>query len=392
MSVINQMLKDLDQRQQQHPKAEVVNAVAHASYQNQQTNKRWLLILVALLVIIATAIYTLLSYQNMAQDIVVDAAQSAAPVQQPKSQTTKEQTSNNSIPVAQINEKPVNKNAIVTEQNDKLPMSKAITNVNENSAKTDESQPVNQDSQLTINENKVTASTQANKALAENIPAEEEVKSASQVQSVEELIAEPIVPTLSIKKSDVSIESLIAKKWQDAQRAVDINQLQQAETAYQDILLLDAQYHDAREQLAALWFGRQQYTAALNVLSQGISIAPDYWRFRLMQAKIYLRQQQVDNAYQVLSQQTQVNDSEYLMTLANVAQQHKQYDSAILAYQRLSALFPNQSRWLLGLAIAYDSAQQYQQAILAYQQALNLTDLSAQSRTFIRQRLQVLGE
>ena len=101
---------------------------------------------------------------------------------------------------------------------------------------------------------------------------------------------------------------------------------------------------------------------------------------------------QVDNAYQVLSQQTQINDSEYLMTLANVAQQHKQYDSAILAYQRLSALFPNQSRWLLGLAIAYDSAQQYQQAILAYQQALNLTDLSAQSRTFIRQRLQVLGE
>jgi len=128
------------------------------------------------------------------------------------------------------------------------------------------------------------------------------------------------------------------------------------------------------------------------LLSQGISLDQNDSEFRLMQARIYLNQGNNEKAYQVLQAFKQSNNVEYLITLANVAQQLAKYQQAILSYQRLANLQPSEARWWLGLAVAFDSNSQYKLAIPAYQSALAQGNLSNSAMQFAKQRMQELEE
>lgn len=72
---------------------------------------------------------------------------------------------------------------------------------------------------------------------------------------------------------------------------------------------------------------------------------------------------------------------------AHAAQQAGQTERALQAYQRWSQLMPEDSRPWLGLGTMLDQRGQWPEAQQAYQQALQLGGLSPVSRQFIQQRL-----
>ncbi|WP_348729906.1 tetratricopeptide repeat protein [Rheinheimera texasensis] len=72
---------------------------------------------------------------------------------------------------------------------------------------------------------------------------------------------------------------------------------------------------------------------------------------------------------------------------AHAAQQTGQTERALQAYQRWSQLMPEDSRPWLGLGTMLDQRGQWPEAQQAYQQALQLGGLSPVSRQFIQQRL-----
>lgn len=72
---------------------------------------------------------------------------------------------------------------------------------------------------------------------------------------------------------------------------------------------------------------------------------------------------------------------------AHAAQQTGQTERALQAYQRWSQLTPQDSRPWLGLGTMLDQRGQWPEAQQAYQQALQLGGLSPASRQFIQQRL-----
>ena len=198
-------------------------------------------------------------------------------------------------------------------------------------------------------------------------------------------------PRLAISRKKVSAEELVAQKWVQAEQAIKDKQLPEAETLLEDILLLQPEHELGRKQLAALWFGRQAHQAAINVLAQGIALAPNNLGFRLMQAKIYLSQGLEEKAYQILQGAAGNDNQEYLAALANAAQQTGRYRQASEFYQQLTRLQPGLSRWWLGLGVAYDSNSQFDLAVSAYRSALQVGNLSMSSSRFARQRLQQLG-
>lgn len=198
--------------------------------------------------------------------------------------------------------------------------------------------------------------------------------------------------SMSVSRRQLSPETLAQQKMIAAEQAIENNDITLAEQYLEDILIILPRHQDARKQLAALWFGREAYQAALNVLSQGIKLSPNNSEFRLMQARIYLKQNNAAHAYQVLQVLKQTADIEYQTTLANIAQQLGHYPAAINAYQILNNLQVKQGRWAMGLAIAYDSNSQFKQAAKAYQLALSLESLSESARAFIKERLKALGE
>ena len=218
--------------------------------------------------------------------------------------------------------------------------------------------------------------------------------------SVLKKLAEPIVEvakksTLKISRKQLSPRELAKQKIIRAEQALANNDIHQAETLFEDVLLVMPEHVSARKQLAALWFGRQAYSDALNLLSQGINLSPNDNEFRLMKARVYLQQNLIQHAFGTLNQMPGVNEVvnvEYQSLRATTAQQLNEFSFAAQAYQILVNMEPSAARWWLGLAVAHDSNSEFEQASNAYQTALNKSGLSGSAETFARQRIIELGE
>jgi MSHA biogenesis protein MshN len=245
----------------------------------------------------------------------------------------------------------------------------------------------------------------SNKIISENNTSKTDttVSSANDIithSSKQQQLVEPIVvavkpSTLKISRKQLSPRELAKQKLLRAEQALDNNDISQAETLFEDVLLVMPEHHSARKQLAALWFGRQAYSDALNLLAQGIQISPNDSVFRVMKARVYLQQNQVKQAFSTLNTMPSVNNItsvEYQSLRASTAQQLNEFSFAAQAYQILVSIEPSASRWWLGLAVAHDSNSEFKQASNAYQMALNKSGLSGSAETFARQRITELGE
>lgn len=231
-----------------------------------------------------------------------------------------------------------------------------------------------------------------------------QVKATSAVQpkqqtvTVKKVISTPKVKrqndssSMSVSRRQLTTKELLKKKVNLAEKALNNNELPKAEKLYEDILFIEPSHKFARTKLAALWFGRQAYQPAVNLLSQGIALDPSDADFRLMKARIFLNQNQPEAALAVLKSFTGKADAEYQSLMANIAQQNGDFKTAINTYEQLLKSEPQSARWWLGLAIAYDSDMSYKKAVDTYQAALALGNLSTPSAEFAEQRMQELGE
>ena len=197
---------------------------------------------------------------------------------------------------------------------------------------------------------------------------------------------------MSVSRRQLTPTELIAQKLTRAEQAVTNTDIVKAEQLFEEILIIEPEHKQARKKLAALWFGRQAYQQAINLLSQGIVIDRLDSEMRLMKAQIQLKQGQQEAAYNTLKPLASIEQEEYQVMLANIAQQIEQYDSAIKAYKVLIKMQPYSGRWHLGLAIVYDKNSQFSLALNEYKLALTKADLSASSTKFAQQRMQALGE
>lgn len=199
-------------------------------------------------------------------------------------------------------------------------------------------------------------------------------------------------PRLSISRTQLSPQALAEKKITEAEQAMEVNELGKAESLFEEVLLLLPNHETARKQLAALWYGKKAYQDAINLLSQGIALAPRAEEMRLMSARIYFEQGQAQRALDILNPVNNSQSIELQALLANVAAQLNDHKSASSAYQKLLTLERSVGRWWLGLAVSLDSQGQFKQASNAYNQAIATGNLSSNTMQFARQRLLELGE
>lgn len=197
---------------------------------------------------------------------------------------------------------------------------------------------------------------------------------------------------ITVSRRQLTPSELVEQTLIKAEKAIANNDIAKAEQLFEEILIIDPNQKQARKKLAALWFGRQSYQQAVNLLSQGIAIDQLDSEMRLMKAQIQVKQGQPEAAFNTLKPLNSLEQEEYQVMLANLAQQVEQFPSAIMAYQVLIKMQPYSGRWYLGLAIVYDKNSQFPLAVNAYTLALSKADLSASSAKFAKQRMQVLGE
>lgn len=367
MSVINEMLKDLDKRKADE------QAIANGQYQSRSTatgtNKNFNSIIIAILITASVCIAVMyFLYANVS-------TVSSTPI---------------------IVEKTVAAEPLKVEQQSIKP--KVVVAATDNAEML--SQKENNTSEISSNEYANVKSTESEKIEpAANVvlaKAEPSVVTVSPVDVVslpaENLSVKPVITevkksSLVISKVELTPEQLATKKLNIAKRALQNGQLKKAEALLEEAIILQPYFIEARKELAALWFGRKTYKPAKNLLAQGVLLLPNNEDFRLMLARIYSIEGNNEKAFKVLSELSTSKLLEYQLALASMASQSDHHVAAINAYNKLLVMRPEQSRWWLALAISYDSNEQYQPATSAYQKAIALGQLSNNSLQFAKQRL-----
>lgn len=141
--------------------------------------------------------------------------------------------------------------------------------------------------------------------------------------------------------------------------------------------------------LARLWLKQQQIITASQVLLQARQKGVLSAEINMQLAQLAVRQGQWQQALAFLPDQFElVAEPEYFGMKATILQQLQQHEAALGWYQRLQQLQPDQGRWSLGAALASEQlgksaqAHQYYQHAWQYRQALSVS-----SHNFIQQRL-----
>lgn len=383
MSVINQMLKDLDQRQGDEP---INGDNKHIAASQRQARKPWVFIFLILLLINACAFIIWWQYQENQQlknlqppasNTKVVSGQLVAPANESENVLSHNTKGASEAHQAEITEEKAEKPRL----NNKLQTATA-----HHSDKPDNVQSeTTQQKRITSNNQTKPINNQPTLDKATNTGNEHLVAESTTPQA-------DISPKLSIARKQLTAQELVTQKTKAAQQAIDRSNIKQAEQLLEEILLIQPTHHSSRKQLAALWFGRQDYRAALNILSQGIALDPQYPEFRTMQARIFIKQGMLSNAIASMLPLAAVENVEFQSLLATLAQQTGDHQKAAAAYSRLTQLQPNQGKWWLGYAVALDSQGKFSLAKQAYMQTQQTNDISESTRQFIRQRLTELGE
>jgi len=220
------------------------------------------------------------------------------------------------------------------------------------------------------------------------------IKQPTVQPAIQPIKAEKTVTTskMTVSRRQLTTKELVTQKLVNAEKAINSNQITKAETLFEDVLIIEPSNKQARKKLAALWFGRKAYQQAVNLLSQGIALDKRDSELRMLKAQIQLQQGQHKGAYRTLKALPDLKQQDYQVMLANVAQQVNAYESAIKAYQTLINMQSYSGKWHLGLAIVYDKNSQFRLAEKEYALALSKSDLSTASAEFATQRMQALGE
>ena len=206
----------------------------------------------------------------------------------------------------------------------------------------------------------------------------------------EEYPAEP-QGSLEIAEEHLSPQQEAALDRRKGLQALTKGQLDVARDSFSRVLANDPLDHEIRERLTGLLYGDGRIPEAQQLLDEGIRLAPSRADFRLMQARLALATGNKAAALQSLSgwEPPVSANLDYYATRAALAQELSQPGVAASSYQQLTVAQPTEPRWWLGLGIALDKQGRPLAALDAYRKALSLP-LSAGSRQFVQQRIEQL--
>lgn len=193
--------------------------------------------------------------------------------------------------------------------------------------------------------------------------------------------------SLSIEKVKQSPEEERQAYAQQARKAESLGQLQHAIEAWQQSARLNLNDSEPYLQQARLWQQQGNLNAAETALRQGLSLNQPAIAIAL--ATQLSRQQRWSEALQALNASPELAlYPDFYGLKATALQQTQQFSEASMLFLQLARLQPAEARWWLGLALSYDALLEPALALQAYRQAAHHGHLLAQeSLAFVRTRL-----
>ncbi|WP_310598182.1 tetratricopeptide repeat protein [Aeromonas aquatica] len=232
----------------------------------------------------------------------------------------------------------------------------------------------------------------------EVVPSDEELQPDLQAELAAEQGAIAAAPprkpgVLKIETVDLSEPELAALAERKATTAMAKGQMREAQDNYYQVLAHDPHNQGAREQLAGLLYGEGRLTEAGQVLEEGLRLAPQQADFRLLLARVAIGEGDRQKALGWLTgyQPELASNMDYYATWAGLTQELGQNAQAAELYVKLLRQQPDQGRWWLGLGVAEDGQGHSQRALDAYRNAQLHGNLGEASARWLEQRIAQLA-
>lgn len=212
-------------------------------------------------------------------------------------------------------------------------------------------------------------------------------------KKVNDAITEQVQSELRVERVELSDAEKQQYLRQQARQAEYAGRTTEARTYWQQFQALAPQQAEPYMALARMAQQAGYEAGSQYWLQLGLEQGADVSQLAVLLAASYARQQQWSQVLQVLEllPETGLRPPELAMRAA-AWQQLGQHQAALAAFDYLNQLEPQQGRWWLGMAISSDALGQRQQAVTQFQRSLQLgDDLTVVSKDYIRQRLQELN-
>jgi MSHA biogenesis protein MshN len=192
---------------------------------------------------------------------------------------------------------------------------------------------------------------------------------------------------LSFEDQDRQQVQLALEQWSSGQRLTALQTLD-------SFTYENAEAHRSRETLAKLLMQQGETQRALQVAELGLTIAPRFNGYRKIKARVLLGEGAADEAMVILSGNAPSvsADAEYHDLLATAYLSAQRYDNAVVSYQMLLQQDESVGRWWYGMATAFEGQGRIADAIGAYDRALRSGGLSVTLRQNSQQKLQALRQ
>ncbi len=149
---------------------------------------------------------------------------------------------------------------------------------------------------------------------------------------------------------------------------------------------------EARLLLAGCLISQNRARNAFEVLRAGIAILPKQSQFALHYARLLVDEGFIEQAFEVLggAAPSLSIDPEYHAFKAALLQRMGRHRETVDVYRQVLEHRSDNGVWWMGLAISLEALQELKQAVVAYQRALLSPALALELQQFVGQRIQVL--
>ena len=231
---------------------------------------------------------------------------------------------------------------------------------------------------------------------------EEVVSSRAYTEAVEtegaintDMLENDIAPAKINKKvREPSKEQQAEIVYQEAYRYLQKNNPSMGKQKLLSALEMYPSHIKAREILAGIYIRSGHYVDAAALLKEGIRLIPEYSLFAKLYARVLLEQNNPHEAIKVLEKGATVLEVEpdYYALLAATYQRVDKHQQAIKLYLQLVKLQPGAGVWWLGLGISLEKSGKNTEALEAFQRALNTGSLNSGLKSFAEKQIAFLNK
>jgi Flp pilus assembly protein TadD len=204
--------------------------------------------------------------------------------------------------------------------------------------------------------------------------------------------ADPVKISSGIKSP--AIQTVIIEQYQNAIKLAETGNRQEAMASLVKLLGYYPDYDDARVALAAMTLENGNSSQARKIIDDGLVMSPDYIPLIELKARVLTSEGKNKEALMVLqSEQPPIAEAPaYHALMAALYSRENNFNLSAAIYKKLVNINPHDGSSWFGLGVSLDKLGQNQDAVYAYTKAATEGRLNPQAMSFLQSRLQLLQD